>query len=104
MFKLLNNYSLFRFSANNQNLLKAFGIVNPNIVRNLSYFIYLLLEFLNIMKWELTLFLLMPTPDTTKSQALELSLLILELKQGNSIYLYFRRSPTAKRIVTDPIR
>ncbi len=36
MFKFLNRCSVFRFSGNNQNLLKPFGITNPTIVRNLS--------------------------------------------------------------------
>ncbi len=49
MFRHLNNLSLFKFAinTNNQHILKPFGIVNPNIVRNLSYNLLFTLEYPN---------------------------------------------------------
>lgn len=45
----------------------------------------------------------MPIPNTTKCQILGPLLLIQVQKLGNFIYK-IRRSPSAKRIVSDPIR
>jgi hypothetical protein len=78
----LLNRSLFWFSKSQQDLLKNFGIVNPNIARNLRYLdSYSALQ--SFMKVDSDIFLPTPTQNQTKSQALELLLPFQEQEQGN---------------------
>ena len=70
MLKYLNRLSACKFSGNSQNLLKPFGIVNPNIVRNLSYSLLSTLEFLSIMSTVLTMCPLTQKPNKMNSLAL----------------------------------
>lgn len=73
--------SICRFSGQNQNLLKNFGIVNPNIYRNLRYQSTYLV-FLNSMRVASTISLLILSPRRIKLLIQEPSVLTLELRLG----------------------
>ena len=80
----LLNRSLFWFSKSQQGLLKNFGIVNPNIARNLRYAdFYPALQ--SFMKVDLAISLLTPTQNPTKSQVVEHLLPSQEPEQGNHL-------------------
>jgi len=87
MFKFLTTSSLFRFGSN-QNLLKNFGIVNPTIVRNLSVPEY----------YEYGINFTPSDPNVHRNEISNTGAFIAYsgAKTG--------RSPSAKRIVNDPIR
>lgn len=88
MLRGLLNSSMIRFTVDNKNLLKSFGIVNPNIVRNLSVPEYYECG-LNV------------TPSDTEVK-------VSEISNTGAFVAYSGaktgRSPSAKRIVTDPLR
>ena len=80
----LLNRSLFWFAKSQQGLLKNFGIVNPNIARNLRYLnFYPALQ--SFMRVDSDMYPLIPTPNQTKLQAVELSSPSQELEQGNHL-------------------
>lgn len=82
--KQLLNRSLFWFSKSQQGLLKNFGIVNPNIARNLRYLnFYPALQ--SFMRVDSDMYPLTPTPNQTKLQAVELSSPSQEPEQGNPL-------------------
>jgi hypothetical protein len=69
MYKLLTRTNVF-YVKNIQNILKDFGIVNPNIARNLRYLdLYTALQ--NCMSKECSILLPTPSPSTTTSPAVE---------------------------------
>jgi hypothetical protein len=76
MYKFLTRNNTFAIK-NVQNILKDFGIVNPNIARNLRLSPhYLVLQ--NSMSKECNTNLLTPSPNTTISPATELLLPTLD--------------------------
>lgn len=82
----LLNRSLFWFSKSQQGLLKNFGIVNPNIARNLRYlYFYPVLQ--NSMRADSAIPPPTPTLNPTKSQAVEPSLPSQEPEQGNFLII-----------------
>ena len=81
MYKFLTRNNAFGIK-NVQNILKDFGIINPNIVRNLRWKPQYLVP-QNSMSKECNTLLLIPSPKTTILPATEPSLPTQDWKLGN---------------------